>query len=251
MSSAPFMQLYIADYLGDTPHLTTEQHGAYLLVLMAMWRAGGFLPNDPTKLARIARLSPRRWKAIATDLMPFFAVEGDQITQKRLRSERQKVEEISEKRRAAGMAGAEAKSLKTNKTASANGQAGLKHSQISDTREDIREEKKDKGAEGDGNSTPRVRLVALAGSPAEYAFEAGTIRLTQRDYDAWVKAFPNLSLDAELWQLDEWASQQPKWFPAVSGALAKRNREAQSAGKVKTRWGMMSPEDAKIYRAVL
>jgi len=112
--SAPFMQLYIADYLGDTQHLTTEQHGAYLLLLMAMWRAGGRLPNDPAKLARIARVSARRWHIVGAEVMPFFEVEGDQITQKRLEREHQKALSISEKRSVAGKAGNSAKSLKTN-----------------------------------------------------------------------------------------------------------------------------------------
>lgn len=60
-----------------------------------------------------------------------------------------------------------------------------------------------------------------------YAFEAKAIRLTATDLEKWRKAFPLLSLEAELWALDEWAAKQgKKWFGAVSGALAKKQREA-------------------------
>ncbi|MGO1160425.1 YdaU family protein [Brucella sp. C7-11G] len=129
MSSTPFMQLYVSDYLGDTMHLTTEQHGAYLLLLMTMWRQGGSLPNDPSKLARIARVTPRRWHLIAVEVMEFFDANGDQITQKRLVQEYQKAVSISEKRSVSGKRGAQAKSLKNNDEAPAIANQVPKHSQ--------------------------------------------------------------------------------------------------------------------------
>lgn len=80
MSERPFMQLYVSDFIGDTLSLSTEQIGAYMLLLMAMWNAGGKLPADESKLARVARMSVKKWKAIADDLMPFFEVDGDMLS---------------------------------------------------------------------------------------------------------------------------------------------------------------------------
>lgn len=127
MSAAPYMQLYVADYLGDTQHLTTEQHGAYLLILMAMWRAGGTLPNDEAKLARIARVTLKRWHLIAPDVMDFFEVEGGELTQNRLRKEIEKAASITQKRILSGRAGGEAKALKSKEQGLANGLRSPKH----------------------------------------------------------------------------------------------------------------------------
>lgn len=64
-----------------------------------------------------------------------------------------------------------------------------------------------------------------------YAFEAGIIRLTKKDFEKWKGAFSNLDLAAELIGLQKWADElgPSKWFHAVAGALAKRNREALQA----------------------
>ena len=68
------MPLYIGDYLADTSRLTTEQHGAYLLLLMDYWRSGR-LPDNDQVLAQIAKLSPDAWSNARAMLEQFFSIE--------------------------------------------------------------------------------------------------------------------------------------------------------------------------------
>ncbi|KFI30973.1 hypothetical protein CG51_05955 [Haematobacter missouriensis] len=132
MSQNPFMQLYVGDYLADTLDLTTEQHGAYLLLLMTMWRHDAKLPNDHSKLARIARVSARRWHMVWVEIQHFFYVDGDCIRNSRLDREHQKATSISEKRSASGAAGGRAKALKDKDGAVANATDLPQHSQKSE-----------------------------------------------------------------------------------------------------------------------
>jgi uncharacterized protein YdaU (DUF1376 family) len=120
MSTVPYMPLFVADYLGDTTHLSTEEHGAYMLLLMAMWQAGGELPADPERLARMARMSVKRWEKIAPVVLAYFTKSGDFLHQKRLTQERLKVGGKSAARRDAQKASVEARALKNNKTGFAN-----------------------------------------------------------------------------------------------------------------------------------
>ena len=108
------MQMYWTDYFGDTRHLTCEQHGAYLQLLGSMWLAGGSLPNDAKKLAKVTGCTATRWAKICAEVMAFFTVDGDVITHKRVTLELEKAREKSIKRAEAGSRGGKAKSLKIN-----------------------------------------------------------------------------------------------------------------------------------------
>lgn len=97
MAEFPGFTIWTDAYLADTGHLTTAEHGAYFLLLMAMWRAGGYLPNDDTKLARFCRCTPKEWDKIRSHIVDFFTVDGDQITQGRLMDELEKARDRSRK----------------------------------------------------------------------------------------------------------------------------------------------------------
>jgi len=79
--------------------------------------------------------------------------------------------------------------------------------------------------EGEGRRKKERKEEDTAKAVSTYFFESGIIRLTEKDFKNWEAAFTNLELRAELIGLTEWAGSQAKWFHAVSGALAKRNRE--------------------------
>jgi len=100
-----WMPLNIGAYLGDTGRLTTEQHGAYLLILMDYWRNGP-PPDDEESLASIARLPLVDWRRTSAKLRPFFTVVDGKWHQKRADEERQKALDINSKRQASGKQGA-------------------------------------------------------------------------------------------------------------------------------------------------
>lgn len=88
MAEFPALQLWTDAYLGDTTHLTTIEHGAYLLLLMTAWRSGDCsLPDDDRMLARFARLNPQQWARIKPIMLTFWSVENGRWRQRRLTDE--------------------------------------------------------------------------------------------------------------------------------------------------------------------
>jgi uncharacterized protein YdaU (DUF1376 family) len=84
MSKAPSMPLFWDAYIADTTHLTTEEHGAYFLLLGAMWRHDCFIPDDDADNARIVGLSLSKWKKVKIRLCKFLIIEDNQISQGKL-----------------------------------------------------------------------------------------------------------------------------------------------------------------------
>lgn len=103
MSKKPsHIPLFPDAYHRDTTHLTTEEHGAYLLLLMAAWGADDCsLPNDEKRLAALVKMPVARWRRMAPTVLEFWTIERGKIWQGRLRKEWLYCRSKSEKAKAA------------------------------------------------------------------------------------------------------------------------------------------------------
>jgi len=99
--SRAWMPWYIGDYLSKTGHLTTEQHGAYLLLIAHCWQHGK-IPTDDRACAAIARMTPAKYKSAKKTLGDFFKPDG---THNRVTEELEKAEAVIIKRKIAGSRG--------------------------------------------------------------------------------------------------------------------------------------------------
>ena len=179
MSQAPSMPMFWDAYLADTTHLTTEEHGAYLLLLAAMWRRNGWVPDDDRDNARILGLTPAKWKRVKERLSVFLIFQDGQITQKNLLKIWKITQEKIEKNRENGAKGGRPKSNKNNNIAKANGSVSQKPNETIPEPEpepDIKEEE------------PKGSLsVCTDPIPANEISEAVSIYNTAAEHAGWPK----------------------------------------------------------------
>jgi uncharacterized protein YdaU (DUF1376 family) len=121
--SRAWMPLYVADYLADTGHLSRDEHGAYLLLIMHYWQKGA-LPNDDAQLARICRATAREWAGLRSVMAGFFQ---DGWTHPRIDHELESAKASYERRANAGRKGGNAKAM--GKESDSNATAGPQQSQ--------------------------------------------------------------------------------------------------------------------------
>lgn len=87
MATVPFMKFYISDYLIDTQHLTTLEHGAYLLLIMTYFQTGKSLPDNDRKLSQFCKLSVAKFLKVKTVLKEFFFISDGKWVHKRVEKE--------------------------------------------------------------------------------------------------------------------------------------------------------------------
>ena len=103
------MPIYVGDYLSDTMHLSTRQHGAYFLLIMAYWKHGGPLPNNTIK--NITKLSSEEWKEDRPVISAFFntSVSSGMWVHKRINNEMKIASNNRSKKSKSGTLGAHSK----------------------------------------------------------------------------------------------------------------------------------------------
>jgi len=249
-----WMPLYIADYLADTAHLSTEEHGAYLLLIMHHWHKGA-VPKNEKKLAKIARISHAKWRKISDTILEFFDDAGDVFVQPRVLEEIEKANKKYEARRAAGQKGGIAKA----KQKRSNAKAGLNQPQPQPHSTNV-----------ESPLTPQEGGMTIGF--LEF-FREYPLQVSQRN--AW-RAWKRANADSEpieniLSAVREYAASGPEEFETPSAWLAREpwksrravNSEAlnakwrtkidhwQKTGEWKSFWGPMPGEPECLVPAAL
>lgn len=212
MTTAPWMPLYVADYLADTLHLSTIQHGAYDLLIMHYWRHGG-LPDDDRQLAAITKMRSGEWAKHRPIIAAFFQ---DRWRHKRIDAELKRTADVAS---AYASRARQAANARWSKHAPSNA-TGMHDECLSVPISQPQSQKEEDTAN------------AVPSSSKTYAFESGIIRLSEKDFTQWKASYEHLDVGAELLGISEWAEQQgDRWFHATKALLAKRNREARAAAE--------------------
>lgn len=118
MSKTPFMPLWVSDFLGDTLGLDAQEVGAYLLLIMAQWQAGGE-SLDPEKLPRMARCG-RSWPKVWANIGHYFLSDEGGFYSPKCRELRKTVTSKRDVNSQNGALGGKAKALKSKGSAKAN-----------------------------------------------------------------------------------------------------------------------------------
>ncbi len=102
MTSRPiWMPLYVRDYLADTRHLTTIQHGGYLLLIFEYWSKGK-LPSTDAERRRVTAMTTKQWLSNRSALAAMFSPDW---RHERIDRELEKANELRLKRQVFGAKG--------------------------------------------------------------------------------------------------------------------------------------------------
>lgn len=88
-------QWYPDAHIADTANLSLEEQGAYRLLMDHMWIKGGTLKNDDKEIARLLRISIKKWQKLKPKLEGYLLIWEGVITQKRLQNDYKKACETS------------------------------------------------------------------------------------------------------------------------------------------------------------
>lgn len=89
MSEHHAMPMFWAEFFADTEHLSEDAAKAHVFLLGHAWLRGCRLPDDDGALARLCRVSTRKWAAIKSGVLALWKKDDDGMwTQKRMTKER-------------------------------------------------------------------------------------------------------------------------------------------------------------------
>ena len=250
------MPLWVDALVRDTALLSTDEMGAYIKILMAMWSSkDAALPNDPSKLCRAAGVSLRLWKSrVGPALEGYWTECPEGITQKRLREEAEYIEahckSQSDKKR-----GAYAKPTGGNKPADEKGKntdKPLKTNKPPSTEDETEDEPRIQPTQQPNNPTEDGVELDKSNPPPSSSVEVGFLEEL-----AWAAGYPSATDPPDRWLDDEAKARVEGWLdlgltPAqiLAAVLNSRQHHREPPHSLKALDGFIEAAAGKAKREV-
>lgn len=193
---------YIGDYMADTMHLSTMEHGAYFLILAAYYKNRGPLPDDDAKMSRIARMSLSDWSAIRTTIASFFDVKDGVWIQKRADFEIKR----SDSTQAARRKGAAITNAKLGRTASDTLSETVSERSAIRSEVGIPQSQSQSQPQSKSKAQKDVGELPLPGTPLKLESEVKK-SLTDEEWISSLKqskAYESLDVDQQYAKMQQW-----------------------------------------------
>lgn len=240
-----------SSYIADTTHFSLAQHGAYCLILMAMWRAGGSLADDDQQLANICRTTVAKWRHVAPAIRAILLVEDGRLSQKRLKNDYGKMKKAVAASVENGRAGGIAKSLKIKNPSSPRpkrppavrqpsatpppeNDANALSSLLSKTQDSDLEKKKDRNSAGTRLPVDWVPSVSLIGYGGGLGLTKAEVLSMAEDLRLWAVANANRPVARKAdWEktFQGWMRREaPKVLRQRNGGSYGTNQRGPNAG---------------------
>lgn len=258
-----WMPFYVADYLADTLTLSTEEHGAYLLLIFAYWNNRGPLKDDNIELARITRLMRHAWLTHRPRIAKFFRVEGGFWHHSRIDYEIARAIKNSGSRSSAAKKAAKARYSRcvthaSRTTDACAAHASHSHSHIDKEKKGVEVFDSLAAAEVESKCDKRPNSPYLAFAQAEFArvnerckAEPGFAKYTADEVrQAWLWFEGNKDAETGEWLQPSTATRKPigNWLAALMGQIGHmRNVYANSKRNTATGTGTPRGEDTRDH----
>lgn len=258
MKEGEFYKMDFRAWNVGTVDLTLEQEAAYLRICHAMYDARGPIPNSGRLLRGIFRCGNTKASALVRQLLDAGKIEltdtgaitNRRVTEELAKRDRRSTEQSANGKRggtASGAARKKANEIKDRDEAHASTERSReeKRREEESREEEIREEadaplpwevdqpEPKTEPRPDPKPEPKPDPEPKPKPAAAYAFEHGIIKLNQRDYDRFEKAYSLLNLDVELMGLADYLEREKgrDWYNAMVGILGSRQRKAQEKAR--------------------
>ena len=207
-SKAPWLKLWVADFVSSTYAMTPAQVGAHFRMMLHAWERGD-VPADPSALRRITGEIDQGEMA---EVLRRWQREGDRLVNKRLEAERAEMIDLHDRRSEAGRRGS-FRRWQTHSKPIANGMAkGMANGMACSDAQMLR------GSDAQNpDAQTHDQHGAVAAPPARarggVTFDYATAELsgiTDSHRERWAAAYPAVEINQQVAAAAAWLAANPK-----------------------------------------